>query len=165
MARLFGDLQTARFNELYYQKRAAFFRKWAKRANVVSALAASLVLANLLIGPGNPLFGLGPLIWQTLTGLAALSAAIGPVLGLWDKASQMDKAALGHSIVKERIRQLLVELKLSDLQDSHLGRDQEIDAVRSALAPLDEPPSEKLRETCWEKTLEELPSDKAWSVV
>jgi hypothetical protein len=165
MTRLFFDLQIARFNELYYQKRSAFFRKWAKRANVVSALAASLVLANLLTGPGTPLLGLGPLVWQILTGMAALSAAVGPVLGLWDKASQMDRAALGHSIVKDRIRRLLVELKLSDLQDSHLDRDREIDAVRSALSPLDEPPSEKLREICWEKTLEEFPSEKAWLMV
>ncbi len=165
MTRLFGELQTARFNELYYQQRSAFFKKWARRASILSALAASFVLANLLTGPGNQLFGFGPLIWQLLTLMATLAAAVGPVLGLGEKAAQMDKAALGHALVKDRVRRLLTDLKLSDLDDSHVARDREIDAIRSALSALDEPPSEKVREACWEKTLAEFPSDKAWLLI
>ncbi len=165
MTRLFKDLQIARFNELYYQKRSASLRNWTKGANIVSSLAASLVLGSLLTGPGSPLLGFGPIAWQILTLLAALSAAASPALGLSEKASQMERAALGHSIIKERIRRLLSDLKVSELKDSHVGRDEEINAMRLALSPLDELPSMKLREKCWERTLEEIPSEKAWSII
>jgi hypothetical protein len=164
MTRLFRDLQVARFNELYYQRRAHLFRFWATGANVISALAASAVLASLLASD-NKLFGWGPIVWKMLTGVAAASAAIGPILGLEIKASQMEKAALGHSILKDRIRRLLSDLKGSDLHESFIARDKEIDAFASALAALDEAPSEKLREKCWNETLEEYPSEKAWTLV
>lgn len=165
MTRLFAELQIARFNELYYQRRSAFFKKWAKRANIVSALAASIVLAKMLTAQDGMFFGFGPVLWQAITGLAALSAAIGPVLGLGDKAAQMEKAALGHAIVKDRIRRLLNDLKVSEIDASHLGRDSEIEAMRSALAPLDEPPVDTLREECWEMALQEYPSEGAWSLI
>jgi hypothetical protein len=117
------------------------------------------------LSANGQLFGLGPLVWQALTGLAALSAAVVPILGLDVKASQMEKAALGHSILKDRLHRLLSDLKLSELDDSHLARDREIESVGSALVSLDEPPSERLREKCWKRTLEEFPSDKAWTLV
>jgi|SRR5579863_2743965 hypothetical protein len=164
MTRLFRELQVARFNELYYQRRSDWFRRLATAANVISAVAASAVLASLLAANGQ-LFGWGPIVWQLLTGIAAISAAVGPVLGLDVKASQMEKAALGHSILRDRLYRLLGDLKVSDLDDSHLARDKEIESFRSALAPLDEPPTEKLREECWNRTLEEFPSDKAWTLV
>jgi len=164
MTRLFSELQAARFNELYYQRRGEWFRKLATGANIISALAASAVLASLLTGNSN-LWGLGPIVWKILTGIAAAAAAIGPILGLDAKASQMDRAALGHSILRNRLRILLSDLKLSDLEDSHIGRDQEIQALGSALAALDEAPSEKLRDECWKQTLEDYPSDSAWNIV
>ena len=164
MTRLFRELQIARFNELYYPRRADWFRRLATTANIISALAASAVLASLLAG-NSKLFGWGPIVWQLLTGIAAASAAIGPVLGLDVRASQMDKAALGHSIVRDRLHRLLSDLKTSSLDESHVARDREIDAFRSALAALDEVPSEKLREECWKRTLEEYPPEKAWTLV
>lgn len=164
MTRLFSELQIARFNELYYQRRAAWFRRLATGANIISALAASAVLASLLASDSK-LFGWGPVVWKILTGVAAASAAIGPILGLDIKASQMEKATLGHSILKDRLHRLLSDLKLSDLEESHHARDKEIDAFRSALADLDEAPSEKLREECWKRTLEEYPSERAWTLV
>src|ERR1700687_4949548 len=117
MTRLFRELQIARFNQLYYQKRACWYRRLATGANVVAALAASAVLARLLAG--DKLFGWGPIVWQALTGIAAVSAAIGPILGFDGKASQMEKAALGHSILLDRLHQLLRDLKLSDLEQLH----------------------------------------------
>jgi len=162
MSRLFSDLQVARYNELYYQRRAAIFRRWLLAGNVVSALAASAVLANLLSGAES---SWGPIAWSLLTGLAAISAAVGPVFGLGTKASQLDKAALGHGIVKDGIRRLLKDLKLSELQESHLARNQEIEAFRSALAALDESPSDRMRNRCWEDTMSEMPSKQAWSLV
>jgi hypothetical protein len=165
MTRLFRELQVARFNELYYQRRSAWFRFQATSANVIAALAASVVLANLLASNNNKLFGWGPLVWQVLTLLAAIFAAVGPVLGFENKIGQMEKAALGHSILKDRLQRLLSDLKGSELKESHLARDREIDAFGSALTSLDEAPSERLREQCWKETLEEYPSDQAWSLV
>ena len=164
MTRLFSELQIARFNELYYQRRAQWFRRLATGANIISALAASAVLASLLASDSK-LFGWGPAVWKILTGIAAASAAIGPILGLDVKASQMEKAALGHSILKDRLHRLLSDLKGSDLEESHLARDNEIEALGSALAALDEAPSERLRQKCWNQTLEEYPPDKAWTLV
>jgi hypothetical protein len=164
MVRLFRELQIARFSELYYQRRAEWFRGWATGADIISAVAASAVLANLLASNGR-LFGWGPVVWQALTGIAAASAAIGPVLGLGAKASQMEKAALGQSILKDRLRRLLSDLKSSALEESHLARDKEIDAFGTALSALDEAPSEKLAEKCWKRTLEEYPPEKAWTLV
>jgi hypothetical protein len=163
MTRLFSELQTARFNELYYQRRASFFRGLSIGANIVSALTASAALASLLADANQS--GWGPLLWKSLTGVAAISAAVGPVLGLDSKASQMEKAALGHSVIKDRVRRLLSDLKVSDLEESHLARDREIDSFRSALTPFDESPSDRVREECWKQTEEELPSDKAWTLV
>jgi hypothetical protein len=165
MTRLFGELQTARFNELYYQTRASHFKRIGRWSSIVSALAASAVLANLLHDQSQ-LLGFGPAVWKALTLLAALAAAIGPTLGVGDKAAQMEKAALGHSIVKDRTRRLLTDLKMSpDLTAAHECRDTEIEALRQALAALDEPGNTKTRNRCWDKTLEELPSDQAWNLV
>jgi hypothetical protein len=161
MTRLFLELQIARFNELYYQRRSRWMRRWAVGANIVAAISASAVLASLL----KDGFGYGPALWQVLTGIAALSAAIGPTLGWETQASQLEKAALGHSILRERIRRLLNDLKLSSLDASHEARDEEIDAVRLALTPLDEPPHERLKEKCWRQTLREFPSEQAWTLV
>ena len=163
MTRLFRELQVARFNELYYQKRASWFRGLATSANIIAALASSAVLTSLLSN-GN-LFGWGPIVWQVLTAIAAVSAASVPFCGLDGKASQMEKAALGHSILKERLRRLLGDLKLSDLENSHVAREEEIGAFRSALTSLDESPSDRLREQCWKRTLEEFPSEQAWNLV
>ena len=164
MVGLFRDLQIARFNELYYQRRSASMHRWAVSANIVSAISASAVLLNLLKDGGSPL-GFGPGVWQLLTGLAAVSAAVGPILGWERKASQFEKASLGHGIVRERIRSLLIDLKLSALDESHRARQQEIEAVRLSLLALDEPASEKLKEKCWEQTLQEIPSDRAWTLL
>ncbi len=47
MERLFNDLQTARFNQLYYQARAKTLRRLIKWANVVAALSASAAFTGL----------------------------------------------------------------------------------------------------------------------
>jgi len=163
MTRLFRQLQEVRFNELYYQTRSSVLRRWSIGSNIVAALSASLALAGLL--KEGDLWGWGSAAWKILTLLAALSAAIGPVLGWEHRAAQLEKAALGYSIVRDRIRLLLQDLKLSDLNDEHLAREQEIEGFRCALAALDEPASEATKRRCWNRTLEELPSDKAWTIV
>ncbi len=163
MSRLFRQLQEVRFNELYYQTRSSWLRHWSITSNIVAALSASAALAGLL--KNNDPMGWGPIVWQGLTLLAALSAAIGPVLGWENRAARLEKAALGYSIVRDRIRRLLHDLKLSELDESHLAREMEIEGFRGALAALDEPPSERTRRKCWDRTLEELPSDKAWTLV
>lgn len=161
MTRLFREFQLARFNQLYYQKRAARLRTLNTGANIIAALASSAVLAGLL-ADGS---GFGSILWKILTGIAATSAAIGPVLGLDEKAAQMEKAALGHSILFDRLRRLLSDLKLSDLAESHLAREQELDSVSSALSSLDETPSDKLLAKCWKQALDEFPSEQAWNLV
>lgn len=164
MTRLFHDLQIARFNELYYQRRAAWMRFLSTSANIVSAVAASAVLAHLL-KEGDSLFGFGPVAWQLLTGLAALSAAVGPVLGLDGKAIQLDKAAFGHGVIRGRIHALLNDLKMAELDETHIARSKEIEALRTALSALDEPGSERVKERCWDQTLREIPSESAWTLV
>ena len=162
MARLYGDLQIARFNQLYYQQRAEKMRRISIGANSVSAIAASAVFAGLF---RDGSFAYATIVWQGLTALAALCAALSPVLGLESKASQFEKAALGHGIVHDRVKRLLSDLKLSEGTRAHEVRDAEIDAFRASLAALDESPSESLRDACWKKTLEEYPSERAWSIV
>lgn len=46
MTQLFSDLQIARFNELYHQRRVAHFRSWARNLGIVTAVAASAAIAN-----------------------------------------------------------------------------------------------------------------------
>ncbi|MBA3975389.1 MAG: hypothetical protein C0504_14385 [Candidatus Solibacter sp.] len=162
MAQLFSDLQIARFNELYYQKRAQWHRRLSASANVISALASSAVVTALL---RDSVFGWFPLLWLILAMLAAVCAAVVPILQLDTKASQLDKAAFGHAIVRDRIHKLLRDLKLSELDDVHLGRKAEIDSLRTTLGALDEPPHSSVINSCWDQVLHEYPSDQAWTVV
>src|ERR1700735_5672235 len=120
MERLFTDLQVAYFNQLYYQSRAKSVKRMIRWANVVAALSASVALTTLLKDAGAVGFLVGLMV------LAAISAAVAPVLGLEDKYAQLEKAALGHTIVKDRLRGLLRDLKLSDLNESFEAREHEI---------------------------------------
>lgn len=160
MTRLFTAYQVERFNELYYQKRASQVRKQAMWAKVASALAASAALTSLLAG--SPL---GTTILQLLTAIAAISAAIGPLLGWDSKVSQLERAMLGHAIAKDRLRNLLRDLKLSELTEAHQAREAEIVALRDALTAFDEPPNQSVRDTCWKQVEKDLPSDQAWSLI
>jgi hypothetical protein len=162
MTRLFGDLQIARFNELYYQRRASWMRTLATGANIVSAVAASAVLTHLLTSGGS---ALGLAMWQAITGAAAVFATVGPVLGLTGKVNQLDKAAFGHCVVRGRIQALLTDLKTSDLDDTHIVRSKEIEALRTALSALDERARERVKMQCWDQTLREFPSESAWALV
>jgi hypothetical protein len=159
MQRLFADLQVERFNQLYYQKRSESVKRWIICANVIAALAASVALTGLLKGVG------GGWLLQTLMGTAAVSAAIGPVLGLETKYSALERAALGHGIAKDRLRGLLRDLKLSEISEGHEAREAEICAFRDALGALDEAPHDSVRRSCWEEVERELPADKAWTII
>jgi tRNA A-37 threonylcarbamoyl transferase component Bud32 len=86
-------------------------------------------------------------------------------LGLEEKYSQFERAALGHTIAKDRIWCLLRDLKLSDIEDSHEAREREINAFRDALSALDEEPHDSVKRACWEEVERELPSDKAWTII
>ncbi|HTS77964.1 MAG TPA: hypothetical protein VMG40_17255 [Bryobacteraceae bacterium] len=159
MERLFTDLQVARFNQLYYQTRSKSVRGWMKRANVIAALSASAAFTGMLKN-GGPLW-----LLQGFTIVAAISAAVGPVLGLEDKYAQLERASLGHAIAKDRIWSLLRDLKVSELTDSHEAREREIAAFREALSALDEEPHDSVRTKCWEQVERELPADKAWTII
>lgn len=161
MERLFIDLQRERFNQLNYQTRSSSVKRMSTWSNVIAALAASAALTGLLTGAG----GIGPRVMQVLVGLAAISAAIGPVLGLENKASQLERAALGHAIVKDRLWSLLRDLKLSDIDDTHEARIGEIAAFSDALTALDEEPHESVKRSCWATVERELPAEQAWSII
>jgi hypothetical protein len=161
MVRLFGDLQRARFNELYYQSRAASMQGWARALNMVAALAASGAFITLLM-QSSPY---GPLVAKTLAGVAVAIGVIRPFLDLESKQVCFEKAALGHSVARNRLAELLRDLKLKDLDDTHRARAGEIDAWKLALSALDEPPHKKTREAAWNTMLLELPADKAWDIV
>jgi hypothetical protein len=127
-------------------------------ANVLAALAASAAFTGLLRELGT--------VWlQSLMALAAIFAAIGPVLGLEDKYSRLERAGLGHAIAKDRIWSLLRDLKVSELDETHEAREREINAFRDAFSALDEEPHDSVRRSCWEKVEQELPADKAWTIV
>ena len=161
MQRLFTDLQVERFNQLYYQKRAKTTKFRITSANVIAAIAASAAFTGLLkSGPGLSL-----LVFQGLMLVAAISAAIGPVLGLEEKYAQLERAVLGHAILKDRVWCLLRDLKLSEIDDSHEAREREIAAFRDALSALDEEPHDSVRRDCWEEVERELPADRAWTIV
>ena len=161
MQRLFTDLQVERFNQLYYQKRARTIKRLITSANIVAAVAASAALTGLLKN-GQ---GVWLVVFQVLMAVAAVSAAIGPVLGLEEKYSQLERAVLGHSIIKDRIWSLLRDLKLSDIDESHEAREREIAAFRNALSALDEEPHDSVRRACWEEVEHELPANRAWTIV
>lgn len=159
MERLFSDLQVARFNQLYYQARAKSVRRMITGANIIAALAASAAFTGLLRATGTTW------LLQSLTLLAAISAAIGPVLGLEDKCARLEQAALGHAIAMDRTRSLLRDLKLSELDDTHEAREREINAFGDGLSALDEEPHDSVIRSCWEKVEQELPADKAWTII
>ena len=161
MMRLYGDLQIARFNEIYYQTRAQQARGWASRMNMLSAVASS----GAFVGIIKPLPTIGPVIPPLLTAIAAVAAACGPFLGLDAKASQFERAAFGHGLIKDRIKRLLRDLKMKDLNYEHEARDNEIEHIRSSLNALDEAGSDVIRKRAWEQTLREFPSDSAWNLV
>lgn len=161
MERLFTDLQVERFNQLYYQTRAKTTKALITFANVIAVLAASAAFTGLLKG-GN---GISQFVLQVLMVIAAISAAIVPVLGLESKFSQLERAALGHAIAKDRLWSLLRDLKLSDIDDSHEVREKEITAFRDALSALDEEPHDAVRRSCWEEVKRELPAEKAWTII
>jgi hypothetical protein len=166
MMRLFSDLQTARYNELYYQKRADSMRCWVLRMNMFSALASAGALVTIIGAMPETLgFKPGPFIAGCLTVGAAICAAIGPVLGLESKATQLEKAGFGYCVVRSRLKRLLNTLQLEDLESSHIARDEEITAFREALSALDEAGVEKVKGDAWKQTLSELPSDSAWSAI
>ena len=161
MERLFTDLQVERLNQLYYQKRAKKIKTRITWANAIAALAASAAFTGLLGGAG----GFWTIILKALMIVAAIAAAIGPVLGLETKFAQLERAALGHAIAKDRLWCLLRDLKLSEIGDTHEAREREINAFRDALSPLDEAPHESLVRSCWEEVERELPADKAWTII
>ena len=161
MMRLFGDLQIVRFNEIYYHRRAVSLRKFSIGSSVLATLASSAVLCGLISGAP-----LGAIAWKILTGVAAISAAMGPIFQLDSKAALFEKAALGYSIVRDRLKHLIQDLKMSSLDETHIARDVEISALRDALAALDEAPGpNRIREQIWNQVMGEYPSDQAWSIL
>ena len=161
LSRLFTELQIVRFNEIYYHKRAATMHRLSLGSNILATVASSTALFGLLSG-----FPIGALAWKILTAVAAISAVLGPVFQLEPKAAQFEKAALGHSIVRDRMKRLIQDLKMSPLEETHVARNDEITALRDALAALDEPPgATRLKEQVWKQVLEEYPSDQAWSIL
>jgi hypothetical protein len=161
MERLFTDLQVERFNQLYYQKRAKSTKTFITFANVVAVLAASAAFTGLLKG-GN---GVSQFVLQGLMIIAAISAAVVPVLGIESKFSQLERAALGHAIAKDRLWSLLRDLKISEIDESHEAREKEIGAFRDALSVLDEEPHDNVRRSCWDEVKRELPAEKAWTII
>lgn len=161
MEHLFTDLQISRFNQLYYQTMADRQKRFIKASNIVAALAASAALAGLLRDRG----GAGLLVFQILMGIAAVSAAVSPILGLEDKYPQFSRAAMGHAIAKDRIWALLRDLKVSDFDETHAAREREINAFRDALVVLDERANRSVKESCWSQVERELPAEKAWSII
>jgi|SRR5208282_418908 len=161
MERLFMDMKVERFNELYYQIRAKTTKHLITSANIVAALAASTALTGMLRnGPGASLIA-----FQLLMAVAAVSAAVGPLMGLESSYARLEKAALGHQIARGRLWSLLRDLKLSDLDGSHEARANEIGAFLDALSALDEAPRERVRRSCWEKVEREYPAEKAWTII
>lgn len=158
MYKVLQDLQEAHYNRLYALTRSSRVRFQMKCCNMVAALAASAALAGLFSSAG----GMWLFVWKGLTGVAAVLAAVGPVLG-WDAyAAQMEKSAMGHSMLADRFRVLLSDLRLSPLDDSHEARLRDLYELRNAMSSLDEAPDEATQAQCWRKTLEQIPSEGAW---
>jgi hypothetical protein len=87
------------------------------------------------------------------------------VPGLEAKATQLEKAAFGYGVVRERLKRLLNDLRLRELDESHHARDGEIASLRESLAALDELGNEKVKDEAWKQTLSEYPSESAWSAL
>jgi len=162
LVRLFGDLQVARYNEIYYQLRGSSKRRAAKYLKVLSAVASSAALLGML----KAIPAIGELVAAMLVAGAASAAAIGPIFGLESQAAQYEKAAMGHAIVRERIKGLLRDLKVREAFDAECeGRLVEIAGFTSVLVALDDNGVAAVKERAWKQTLEEYPSESAWSIV
>jgi hypothetical protein len=161
MERLFMDLQVEQFNQLYYRTRAHTTRRVITTMNVIAALTASAAFTGLLKNSTGGWL----IVFQALIAVAAISAAVGPVLGLESKFSTLEQAALGHGIARDRLWSLLRDLKLSEIDESHEAREREICAFRDALSALDEQPHDSVKRSCWEVVERELPAEKSWTIV
>jgi len=72
----------ARMSVLYYRRKAAFWERWDLWSRCIAALAASGSLVQILKGAA---WG-GPTFAAILAGLAAVIAAIGPILRMSERA-------------------------------------------------------------------------------
>ena len=55
--------------------------------------------------------------------------------------------------------------KMAELDETHIARSREIEALRTALSALDDRGSERVKRQCWDQTLHEFPSENAWTLV
>ena len=162
LVRLFRDLQVARYNEVYYHMMASSKRRSARNIKILSAIASSAALLGML--KAIPM--IGELFSAILVAAAAGAGAIGPILGLDAKATQYEKATMGHAIVRERIKCLLGDLKVKQSFDEACeARMREIGSVTSVLMALDDASTATVKEKAWKQTLEEYPSESAWTIV
>lgn len=161
MCRLFQDLQVARFNQIYYQERAASLRRLTASAGIVSALAASSAFVSILKGSGLG----GSAMWLILTAAAAVCSAVVPVLHLDERASRLEQAALGHGLIRDRLFALLRDLKLAEFDEGHAARIREIDAFCDGLSALNEKPVESVLQRSWQQALREYPAEQAWTII
>lgn len=162
MCGLFVDLQNARFNFLYHQALADRFDKLSKWSRIVAAIAASGVLGGIL-SQGS----IGAGVWKGVTALAAVAAIIGPLLGWERKAHEYQKMAFGFSLVHDRLKGLLADMKLSDLSSDHEARKAEIMLLWNSLSALVVgSPNKALIESSWDRANEEYPPTKeAWGAI
>ena len=160
--RLFNEMQVARFNVIYYQTRASRMRQYSTWSNVLATVTSSVAFVGLFSASTD----LGTNALKGLTAFAAIAALLGPVLHWDSKGSQFDRAALGHSIIMDRLRLLLSDLKVSDaVEPQHQSRIAEIEALRGALTALDEPGKNRVKLKAWKQAEEELPTSHAWDLV
>lgn len=161
MCGLFNELQIARFNYLYNQELADRYAKLSKWSRIVSALAASAILAGMLSQDS-----IGAWLWKGLTALAAVTAALSPILG-WDrKAYAFEKAGFAYKLIHDRVKTLLQDMKLSQLTTDHEARKAEIVAIQNSLSLLEnESPRKDLIESSWARATQEYPSEDAWAAI
>ena len=159
MTCLFRDLQSARYNELYYQMRASTMKSWSNGAKALAALASCAALSGLLQA-----VPMGTKAMQVLTVIAAL-AATAELIWHWDtQATQFEKAVFSNNFLRQRITVLLRDLKMSDLEATHEARARELQAFDASLTALNDHGVSQVKDAAWKQTLEEYPVERAWDL-
>jgi hypothetical protein len=159
MSRLFRDLQIYRYNELCnaeMAKRAAFWIRCSTYATLIVSSAAFVFLWKD-VGDG--------LIAQILVAIAALITFSVIAFDLQSKLVRWEGLSLHYGVARERALALLRDLKVSELESVHLGREVELQSFVAAVSALGEVFPSSLAVKCWDRTEVEYDSDKAWTSI
>lgn len=126
--------RTAMINVRYYGRRASVLATQHRRFEIIAAVAASTTLGGLLSASAASHW-----MWIVISGLAALAAAISPVLKLGERVAEMEKLHFAYTQVFYSVDQLVNDIRANDGLDDGLRHAARVLFQQySSLGPQDE---------------------------